>query len=162
MNGTKSACILVEVSPKSARSSHQISSPSGVFKYVVLNQHTCLLTRLGASSHVCKLHRTRNNVCYNCTQLTGMLGTVALDQQSCLFKLHLVNVHVCSTYTRPAAQPSLPHGQQTYLSLRMFDNLALDQHTCLKPSRYICKSFSRPAAQPSYAGSADIFIITHV
>ena len=65
-----------------------------------------------------------------------MLGTVALDQRACLFKLHSTGVHVCSTFSRPAAQASLPQGQQTYLPLHMFDYVALDQHTCLKPSSY--------------------------
>ena len=67
-----------------------------------------------------------------------MLGTVALDQQSCLFKLHLASVHVCSTFSRSAAQESLPHGQQTYLPLRMIDYVALDQQKRLKPSSYVC------------------------
>ena len=67
-----------------------------------------------------------------------MLGTVALDQRACLFKLHPARVHVCSTFSRPAAQASLLQGQQTYLPLRMFDYVALDQHTCLKPSSYVC------------------------
>ena len=62
-----------------------------------------------------------------------MLGTVALDQRACLFKLHPASVHVCSIFSLPAAQASLPQGQQTYLPLRMFDYEALDQHTCLKP-----------------------------
>ena len=61
-----------------------------------------------------------------------MLCTVALDQQACLFKLHPASVHVFSTFSRPAAQTSLPHGQQTYFPLRMFDYVALDQHTCRK------------------------------
>ena len=31
---------------------------------------------------------------------TGMLGTVALDdQRECLLKIHLVCVHVCSTFS---------------------------------------------------------------
>ena len=50
--------------------------------------------------------------------ITGMLGTVALDQQARLFNLHPASVHVCSICTRPAAQPSLPslpQGQLTYL-----------------------------------------------
>ena len=67
-------------------------------------------------------------ICYNCTQLTVMLGTVARDQLVYLFKLHPASVHVCSTFSRPAAQASLPQGQQTYLPLRMFDYVALDQH----------------------------------
>ena len=71
-----------------------------------------------------------------------MLGTVALDQQACLFKLHPAGVHVCFTFSRPAAQASLLQGQQTYLPLRMFDYVTLDQHTCLKPSCYVC-----PASQ---------------
>ena len=71
-----------------------------------------------------------------------MLGTVALDQQGYLLKLHPASVHVCSTFSRPAAQASLLQGQQTYLTLRMFDYMALDQHTCLKPSSFVCNSFT--------------------
>ena len=79
-----------------------------------------------------------------------MLGSVALDQRACLFKLHLVNVHVCSTFSQPAAQASLPQGQQTYLPLHMFDYVALDQSTCLKPSSYVCNSFTRLAGMLQY------------
>ena len=50
-----------------------------------------------------------------------MLGTVALDHQACLFKLHPVSVHFCSTCTRPTAHPLLQKGKQTFLPLRMFD-----------------------------------------
>ena len=60
----------------------------------------------------------------------GMLGTVVLDQQVCLFKLQ-ASVHIYSTCTRPADQPSLSQGQQTYLPLRVFDYVAQNQHTCL-------------------------------
>ena len=74
-----------------------------------------------------------------------MLDTVAVDQRACLFKLHLASVHVCSTFSRPVAQASLLQGQQTYLPLRMFDYVALDQHICLKPSSYVCNSFTRLA-----------------
>ena len=70
------------------------------------------------------------------------LVTVALDQQACLFKLHPASVHVCSTFSQPAAQASLPQGQQI---LRMFNYVALDQHTCLKPISYVCNSFTRLA-----------------
>ena len=79
-----------------------------------------------------------------------MLGTVALDQQACLFKLHSVSEHVCSSFSGPAAQASLPHGQQTYLPLCMFDYVAQDQHTCLKPSSYVCNSFTRLAGKLQY------------
>ena len=65
-----------------------------------------------------------------------MLGTVALDQRACLFKLHLASAHVCSTFSRPAAQASLPQGQLTYLPLRMFDYVALDQLVRHHTSRY--------------------------
>ena len=75
-----------------------------------------------------------------------MLGTVALDQGACLFKLHSAGVHVCSFFSQPAAQSSLPQGQQTYLPLRMFDYVTLDHHTCLKPSSYFCNSFTRLTA----------------
>ena len=81
-----------------------------------------------------------------------MLGTAALDQRACLFKLHKARVHVCSTYSRPAAQASLPQGQQTFLPSRMFDYVALDQHTCrcLKPSSFVCNSFTRLAGMLQY------------
>ena len=79
-----------------------------------------------------------------------MLGTVALDQRACLFKLHPASVHACSTFSRPAAQASLPQGQQTYLPLRMFDYVALDQHTYLKPSSYVCNSFMRLTVMLQY------------
>ena len=70
-----------------------------------------------------------------------MLGTVALDQQACLFELHPASVHVCSTFSQPAAHSSLLQCPQTYLPLCMFDYVALDQHTCLKPSSYVSISF---------------------
>ena len=79
-----------------------------------------------------------------------MLGTVALDQRTCLFKLHQASVHVCSTFSRPAVQTPLPQGQQTYLPLRMFDYVALDQHTCLKLSSYVCNSFTRLVGMLQY------------
>ena len=118
-------------------SSHQTSLPSHVLNYVVMNQHACLLTRHRDSINLRRLHRTTNYVCCNCTWLTGMLGTVALEQQACLFKLHPTSVHVCSTCTGPSAQSSLPQDQQTYFTLRMFDYVAQDQHTCLKPTSYV-------------------------
>ena len=34
---------------------------------------------------------------------------------------------------------------QTYLPLRMFDYVGMDQHTCLKQSSYVCNSFMRLA-----------------
>ena len=83
-------------------------------------------------------------------QLTGMLGTVALDQRACLFKLHPASVHVCYSFSRPAAQASLLQCQQTYLPLRMFNYVALDQNTCLKPSSYVCNSCTRPAGMSQY------------
>ena len=79
-----------------------------------------------------------------------MLGTVALDQRAYLFMLHSASEHVCSTFSQPAAQASLPQVQQTYLPFRMFDYVALDQHTCLKPSSYVCNSFTRLAGMLQY------------
>ena len=79
-----------------------------------------------------------------------MLGTVVLDQRAYLFKLHPASVHVYSTFSRPAAQASLPQGQQTYLPSRMFDYVALDQHTCLKPSSYVCNSYTRLSGMLQY------------
>ena len=63
-----------------------------------------------------------------------MLGTVALNQQACLLKLHPACVHVCSA--RPAAQPSLQKVKQTFLSLRMFDYVGQVKHTFLKPCTF--------------------------
>ena len=79
-----------------------------------------------------------------------MLGTVALDQRTCLFKLHSASEHFCSTFSQPAAQASVPPVQQTYLPFCMFDYVALDQHTCLKPSSYVCNSFTRLAGMLQY------------
>ena len=59
-------------------------------------------------------------------------------------------MHVCSTFYRPTAQTSLPQGQQTYLPLRMFEYVALDQHTCLKPNSYVSNSFTRLAGMLQY------------
>ena len=89
-------------------------------------------------------------IMYVTTQLTGILGTVALYQQACLFKLHPARVHVCSTFSRPAAQASLLQGQQTFSPLRMINYVVLDQHTCLKPSSYVCNSFTRLAGMLQY------------
>ena len=79
-----------------------------------------------------------------------MLGYVALNQRACLFKLYPAGVHVCSTFSQPTAQASLLQGQQTYLPSRMFDYVALDQHTCLKSSSYFCNSFTRLAGMLQY------------
>ena len=79
-----------------------------------------------------------------------MMDTVALDQRACLFKYYPASAHVCSTFSRPAAHASLPQGQQTYLPLRMFYYVALDQHACLKPSSYVCNSFTRLAGMLQY------------
>ena len=59
-------------------------------------------------------------------------------------------MHVCSTFSQPAAQASLPQGQQTYLTLPRFDYVALDQRTYPKPSSYVCKSFTRLAGMLQY------------
>ena len=90
-----------------------------------LGQQSCVLVTSHQQKCILQVH-----------QLKGMLGTVALDQRACLFKLHSASVHVYSTFSGPAAQASLPQGQQTYLPLPMFDFVALDQHTCLQPSSH--------------------------
>ena len=80
----------------------------------------------------------------------GDAGYCCTGSATCLFKLHYTSVHNCSTFFLPAAQASLPQGPQTYLPLRMFDYMALDQHTCLKPSSYVCNSFMRLAGMLQY------------
>ena len=54
--------------------------------------HVCLLPRHNRR-HVYLLHHTSNNVCYNCTRLTGMLGTHALDQCACLLYIQVPDQH---------------------------------------------------------------------
>ena len=82
-----------------------------------------------------KLNPTNRNAGYCCTGSAGMSVLV-----------HPASVHVCSTFSRPAAQASLPQGQQTHLLFRLFDDyVALDQHTCLRPSNYVCNSVTRLA-----------------
>ena len=41
-------------------------------------------------------------------------------------------------------------GQQAHLPLRMFENVALDQHTSLKPNSYVCNSFTRLVGRLQY------------
>ena len=60
------------------------------------------------------------------------------------------SVHVCSIFSQPAAQASLLQGQQTYLLLHMFDYVAMDHHTCLKPGSYVCNSFTSLAGMLQY------------
>ena len=86
-----------------------------------------------------QLNPTNRNAGYCCI---GSAGMSVQDTPA--------SVHVCSTFSRPAAQASFLQGQQTYLPLRMFDYQALDQHTCLKPSSYVCNSFLRLAGMLQY------------
>ena len=82
------------------------------------------------------------------------------NRNACLFTLHSVNVHICFTFSPPAAQVSLLQGQMTYLPLRMFDYVALDQHTSLKPSSYVCNSFTRLAGMLQYPCFKSCFELT--
>ena len=81
------------------RPSYQTSLPSRM-QIMCSETHVCLLPRRRSCRHVCLLHHTSNNVCYNWTWLTGMLGTNALDPCA-----------LCYTCTRPATQSLLPQGQ---------------------------------------------------
>ena len=54
-------------------------------------------------------------------------------------------MHGCSTFSRPAAT-----GQQTCLPLRMFENVAFDELTSLKPNSYVYNSFTRLAGRLQY------------
>ena len=86
-----------------------------------------------------QLNPTNRNAGYCCTGSAGMCVQVTSGQWACV-----------STFSQPAAQASLLQDQQTYLPLRMFDYVALDQHTCLKPSSYVCNSFMRLASMLQY------------
>ena len=78
------------------------------------------------------------------------------NKQECWVLLHWISGHVNSSYIQPVCMSvllspdQLPSHQQTYIPLRMFDYVALDQHTCLKPSSYICNSFTRLAGMLQY------------
>ena len=85
------------------------------------------------------LRPTYRNAGYCCTGSAGMSVQVTFGQPACLL------------YFLTTSSPgSLPQGQQTYLLLRMFDYMALDQHTDLKPSSYVCNSFTRLAGMLQY------------
>ena len=74
-----------------------------------------------------------------------MLGTVALDQR--------VTFGQCVSlfYFLPTSSPGIiATGSADIFPLRMFDYVALDQHTCLKPSSYVCNSFTRLAGMLKY------------
>ena len=93
MNGTKFSGISVEVSSNDI---HALP-PGHHIRHSY--QHACklcgtetahvyaVLPRRRICRHVCLLHHTSNNVCYNCT-ITGMLGTHVLDQCACLLYLY--------------------------------------------------------------------------
>ena len=105
--------------------------------YVVLKStHVCLLPRSRICRNVRLLHHTGNNVCYNCTRLTGMLGTHALDQCACLLYLY-----------RTSNPAIIATGSVDIFTISMLDYIILIRHTCLKPrlqaSSYICNSFTR-------------------
>ena len=71
------------------RPSHQTFLPSRMqIMWYWNSTHVCLLPIRRICRHVCLLHHTSNNVCYNCTRLTGMLGNHALDQCACLLYLY--------------------------------------------------------------------------
>ena len=136
MNNTKSAGISVEVSLNSGRvipPAHHIRHPyknvtSRVFNNVILNQHICRLTRPWAAVMrvtyiapcMLQLHPTNRNAGYCCTGSAGMSVQVTSGQWP--------SVHVCSTFSQPTAQASLPQGQLAYSALHMFNYVALDQH----------------------------------
>ena len=101
-----------------------------------LGQQSCVLVTPHQQKCMLQLNPTNRNAGYCCTGSEG--------------KLHPASVHVCSTYSRPAAQASLLQSQQTYLLLRMFDYVTLDQHIYLKPSSYVYNSFTRLAGMLQY------------
>ena len=90
-----------------------------------------------------------------------MYVTTEPNWQVCWVLLHWISGHVCSSYIRPVCMyvllspDQLPRHhcyrvKQTYLPLRMFEYVALDRHTYLKPSSYVCNSFARLAGMLQY------------
>ena len=98
LNGTKSAGKSVEASPNS---SHVLPTGHHIRHSY---HHACLIMGYWTRTHACLRDSEPAGTCVsyipraimylNCTWLTGTSGTVALDQQARLFKLHLASVHV--------------------------------------------------------------------
>ena len=118
---------------------------------VVLNQHTCRLTR-DSGPAVMRVSYFAPAIMYvkiaPKLQVYGVLLLWVSGHVCSSF--YLASVHVYSLFSQPATQASLPQGKQTYLPLRMFDYVALDQHTCLKQSSYVCNSFTLLAGMLQY------------
>ena len=81
-----------------------------------------------------QLHPTNRNAWYCCTGSAGMSVQVTSGQCACLFYF-LLSRHQCNRVSR-----------QNYACFYV----ALDQHTCQKPSIYVCNSFTRQAGIMKY------------
>ena len=109
------------------RPSHQTFLPAYMqIMWYWNSTHVCLLPRRRICRHVCLLHYTSNNVCYNCTRLTGMLGNHALDQCACLLYLYQtsnpviiatgsVDIFTISMFDQAHMSETKTPGQQLYM-----------------------------------------------
>ena len=84
-----------------------------------------------------QLNATNKNARYCCTRSTGMSVQVTSGQWACLF------------YFLPTSCSGIIATRSADI-FTMFDYVALDQHTCLKPSSYVCNSFTRLAGMLQY------------
>ena len=88
-----------------------------------------------------QLHPTSRNAGYCCTGSADMSVHATFGQCACLF------------YFLPTSSPCIiDTGSADIFTIVhvMFDYVALDQHTCLKPSSYVCNSFTRQAGMLQY------------
>ena len=92
------------------RPSHQTFLPAHMqIMWYWNSTNVCLLLRSRICRHVCLLHHTSNNVCNNCTPLTRMLGTHALDQCAGLLYLY------------QTSNPAIATGSEDIFTISMFD-----------------------------------------
>ena len=103
---------------------------------MLLNQHTFNETRGQCVSYIAP---------------AIMYITIEPNSQKCRVLLHWISGHVCSCYIRPVCMSvllspdQLPKHHCHRVSRHIYHYVALDQHTCLKTSRYVCNIFARLA-----------------
>ena len=85
-----------------------------------------------------QLHPTNRNAGYCCTGSMGMSVQVTSGQCACLFYFLLTSF------------PSIIATGSADIFTIMFNYVALEQYTYLKPSRYVCNSFTRLADMLQY------------
>ena len=98
---SETACIFVTVAP--GHLAHRIQACISVtfantFVVVGLCQQVCLLHLPQTGSYVFYVCTRPRAVKHNCTRPSDMYVTVAPDQQSCLYMLHTISMHVSYSF----------------------------------------------------------------